>query len=77
MAMQISCRGHLVFGFLVPGLEQDDAVAQALHVVEQVGGQDDAGICIKTREQFADLFRLHGVESRSGFVEDQDGRFVY
>ena len=58
MPQQIRVRGHLVFSLLASGIQQDDPVAELLHIVEQMGGEDDAGPRGQAREQLADLFRL-------------------
>ena len=77
MPQQIRVRGHLVFSLLAPGIQQDDPVAELLHIVQQVGRKYDAGFAAQTAEQPADLFGLQRIQTGGGFVEDQDIRSMH
>ena len=77
MPQQIRVRGHLVFSLLAPGIQQDDPVAELLHIVQQVGRKYDTGFAAQTAEQPADLFGLQRIQTGGGFVEDQDIRSMH
>jgi hypothetical protein len=52
--------------------DDDDALAGLLDFGEDVGAENDGVVAGEMLQQFADLDDLLGVETGSGFVEDED-----
>lgn len=53
-------------------IDDDNAVADRLHLLEDVGGQDDRVVLAEPADQPADLDDLLGVKSHGRFVENDD-----
>ena len=60
----------------VPFMYNDDAIAKGLDLLEYVGGEKDRPVFSEVADEFTDFDDLVGVQTRRGFIEDEDAGLV-
>ena len=57
-------------------IDDEDAVADGLHIGDDVGGEQDGTIRTQPPEQLTEGHHLQWIEAMGGFVQQQHGRVV-